>query len=366
MTSAPPHHVFITADTVGGVWTYALDLAAGLRSQNISVTLGVLGPAPSKTQQLAASTVGANLISTGLTPDWLEESPEALRHTSAQVARLASDVGADLVHLNSPALAADAKYASAVVGVCHSCLATWWRAVRGGEMPGSFRWRTELLRLGYRTCDALVAPTKAFAATTAEAYGVQPVVVHNGHAWPTTVALPKEDIVLTSGRLWDEGKNLMALDRAAAFMRGRVEAAGALRGPGGQTASARAVASLGQLDAGDLAQRLRSASVFASLSLYEPFGLGVLEAAQAQCALVLSDIPTFRELWDGAAIFVPHDDVRRVAQTLDRLLGGPDEARRLGALAAARATRFTQEAMVEGTLAIYRSALAARRRGAAA
>ena len=39
-------------------------------------------------------------------------------------------------------------------------------------------------------------------------------------------------------------------------------------------------------------------------ALYEPFGLAVLEAAQAGCALVLSDIPTFRELWDGAALFV--------------------------------------------------------------
>ena len=45
-------------------------------------------------------------------------------------------------------------------------------------------------------------------------------------------------------------------------------------------------------------------AVFVSPALYEPFGLAVLEAAQAGCALVLSDIPTFRELWDGVALFV--------------------------------------------------------------
>ena len=44
--------------------------------------------------------------------------------------------------------------------------------------------------------------------------------------------------------------------------------------------------------------------IFVSVSRYEPFGLAVLEAAHAGCALVLSDIPTFRELWQGAASFV--------------------------------------------------------------
>ena len=40
------------------------------------------------------------------------------------------------------------------------------------------------------------------------------------------------------------------------------------------------------------------------MARYEPFGLAVLEAAQAGMRLVLSDIPSFRELWDGAATFV--------------------------------------------------------------
>jgi glycosyltransferase involved in cell wall biosynthesis len=37
-------------------------------------------------------------------------------------------------------------------------------------------------------------------------------------------------------------------------------------------------------------------------SLYEPFGLAVAEAARAARPLVLSDIPTFRELWGDAAL----------------------------------------------------------------
>ena len=74
-----------------------------------------------------------------------------------------------------------------------------------------------------------------------------------------------------------------------------------------RTASASALAHLqplGELDERTLAGCLSARPVFVSAARYEPFGLAVLEAAQAGCPLVLSDIPTFRELWDGAALFV--------------------------------------------------------------
>lgn len=117
---------------------------------------------------------------------------------------------------------------------------------------------------------------------------------------------------------------------------------------------------LGRLDAAPLRRELERSAVYASLSLYEPFGLGVLEAAQAGCALVLSDIPTFRELWQGAAVFVPAQDEAAVAKALDGLLHDPAAATALGRAAAARAARFSVGAMVEGTLGVYARALAAR------
>ena len=115
-----------------------------------------------------------------------------------------------------------------------------------------------------------------------------------------------------------------------------------------------------------MTEALNAAQVFASLARYEPFGLGVLEAAQAGCALVLSDIPSFRELWRGAAIFVRPDDTAEAAAVMDALLADPDEARRLGALAAERAAACTVEAMTQATLAAYAQALAPRLAGAAA
>ena len=363
MTPPAPRHVLLTADAVGGVWTYALDLAGALAAAGTAVTLAVLGPPPGAAQRQGAAAIkGLKLVETGLPLDWVEHDPERIVAAGRSLAALAAACGADLVHLNSPALAADARFPVPVVGGCHSCLASWWSAVKGDvPMPDGFRWRTDLLTRGYAACDRLIAPSYAFMQATAALYGAVPETVHNGRAAPPGPAFARrEPVVLTSGRLWDEGKNLRTLDLAAGRMRHPVRAAGSLAGPDGPAAAPDHLVWLGQLDAAALRRELERATVFASLSLYEPFGLGVLEAAQAGCALVLSDIPTFRELWQGAAVFVPADDVATIAKVLDDLVDDPDAAAALGAAAAARAERFTVAAMAEGTLRVYAQALAAR------
>ena len=99
-------------------------------------------------------------------------------------------------------------------------------------------------------------------------------------------------------------------------------------------------------------------AILAAPALYEPFGLGVLEAAQAGAALVLGDIPTLRELWDGAATFVDPRDHTDLAHTLRGRLNSRDALRRAGALAQERARAYTVGAMVDGTLAMHRATLA--------
>jgi glycosyltransferase involved in cell wall biosynthesis len=92
----------------------------------------------------------------------------------------------------------------------------------------------------------------------------------------------------------------------------------------------------------------------------------VLEAAQAGCALVLSDIPTFRELWDGAALFVPADDEAAIADAIQGLADDPARRFDVGAAARERARAYSVEAMTDGLLAVYRSLLAKTAETAAA
>lgn len=350
----PPRKILMTADAVGGVWTYALDLASGLAAHGVETTLAVLGPSPAPDQvREAQSVAGLTLIETGLPLDWTAEEPAAIRETAAAIRDLARDLGPDLVHLNSPALAAGG-FPVPVLGVCHSCLATWWSEVKDGPMPPDFVWRTEALWRGLLACDALAAPTASFAAATARAYEIPaPFVVHNGRRSSAGPNTPREPLVFTSGRLWDEGKNVGVLDQAAGLIAAPAYAAGPLGSPSSGKLDLAHLIALGRLPAADIDRWLERASIYASSALYEPFGLGVLEAAQAGCALVLADIPTFRELWEGAALFVDPADPRAYAAAFERLLGDEAEARRLGALAQARARRFTVEQMAQGVLDLY-------------
>jgi glycosyltransferase involved in cell wall biosynthesis len=349
--------ILMTGDAVGGVWRYCLELARGFGFAGVETVLAVLGPppAPEQTAQ-AASIPGLRLVATGLPLDWTAPDEAALREAGAALAGLAGRIGADTVHLHTPALAAEVPWAVPVVAVAHSDVGTWWAAVRGGGMPDDLAWRAAAVGRGLAEADVAVAPSRSFARALARLYrpGRRIAVVHNGRTPMRSPPCPRRAEVLAAGRLWDEGKNIALLDRAAATLGVPVFAAGPLSGPNGAAVTLAHVQALGPLGEAALAARMAAATVFVAPSRYEPFGLAVLEAAQSGMALALADIPAFRELWDGAALFFHPQDPAMLADALGRLLAAP-----LGPAARARAhaARYAAAAMTEATLALHRSLL---------
>src|SRR5688572_22112756 len=114
----PPRRMrlLMTADAVGGVWSYALDLASGLAAHGVETTLAVLGPAPAQDQLAAADAVpGLRLRQTGLALEWLAGSARDLAGSGPVLAALAREVGADLVHLSTAAPAAFAAFPAPVL-----------------------------------------------------------------------------------------------------------------------------------------------------------------------------------------------------------------------------------------------------------
>ena len=160
-------------------------------------------------------------------------------------------------------------------------------------------------------------------------------------------------MVLTAGRLWDRGKNMRVLDDAAALMRTPIDAAGPCAGPDGSQFTATTLRCLGNLTPRDLHRRMAQAAIFAAPSLYEPFGLAVLEAAQTGAPLVLADIPTYRELWSEAAMFVSPADPQAWADALSRLMADEAQRRVLGQAARRRAASYTLEAMLDQVLPLH-------------
>jgi glycosyltransferase involved in cell wall biosynthesis len=110
---------------------------------------------------------------------------------------------------------------------------------------------------------------------------------------------------------------------------------------------------LGPLPHSALIAEMRRAGIFVSPALYEPFGLSVLEAAASGCTLVLADIPTFRELWNGAAFFVDSRDHAALLAALQTL--GSDEPLRdqLQRAARTRARRYSLARMTEAYRDLY-------------
>jgi glycosyltransferase involved in cell wall biosynthesis len=280
----------------------------------------------------------------------------------------------DAVHVNGYAHGALPWRAPSVV-VAHSCVCSWWCAVKGEDAPAVWDRYRDAVAAGLAGAGAVVAPTHAMAdalvrhyaarATTAGGFG--PVrVVPNGR--PAGAYRPgvKEAVVLTAGRLWDEAKNVRAVAAAVdglpwvAYVAG-ADAPPAGAGGGGTGHEAASVRWLGALAPAELAAWMGRAAVYALPARYEPFGLSALEAGLAGCALVLGDVASLREVWGDAALFVAPDAPEQLACVLRTLHADDDYRVELAARARARALTYTPARMAAG----YRDAYAAAARGAA-
>jgi glycogen(starch) synthase len=352
-----PTRVLMTVDAVGGVWRYGLELARGLGDAGTEVILAIMGP-PATPEQLgeAASVGGARVVEGAFDLEWMPGADEDVLRAGKWLMELEKAYSPDLVHLNGYAHAA-LPWQAPVVAVAHSCVLSWWRAVHGEEAPvewDAYRRRTAD---GLRAADLVVAPTRAFLRSIESTYGPElPArVIWNGRTSSGIEAIEKQPIVLAAGRIWDEAKNLQTLASVAKDLPWPVYVAGPgapERGDG--TALARNVRWLGPLASDAIAVWYAQAAIFVAPSRYEPFGLAALEAALAGCALVLGDIPTLRELWVGAALFVPPDDPQQLIYVLGSLIADDELRTTYGRLARKRAATFSAARMV----AAYRSAYA--------
>jgi len=353
-----PRRILMTADAVGGVWSYALDLATELGKKDVATVLAVMGPISAQHREQAAAIPSLTLEAASFKLEWMAGAQADLEGAGAWLLDLARIHQPDLIHLNSyaPALL---PWEAPTVLVAHSCLATWWRSVHGSAPGPEWSAYLDRVRDALAVADMVVAPSRAMLNDLAVVYGKSNLAntraIHNGRDLGRFPASPaKEPFVLCAGRLWDLGKGIGALNKAAAGLDWPVYAAGPLSGPDdGLEIEFPGLIHLGSLPATDLAEWMRHAAVFCSPSLYEPFGLAVLEAAMSGAALVLSDIPTFRELWDGAAVFVPPADTECLRHTLRQLIGQQDRIAELGRAARVRSFEYTLARSVRGYAELY-------------
>jgi glycosyltransferase involved in cell wall biosynthesis len=363
LRTAAPELVLMTADTLGGVWSYAMDLAGGLAHAGTRTVLASMGRRPSEAQRADAAAVpGLILEESSFALEWMPGADDEVRRAGEWLLDLERRYLPDIVHLNGYAHAALPWRAPCIV-VAHSCVPSWWLAVHGEQPTGSWHRQIDMVAQGLAAADVVVAPTAAHLRAIETIYGVCPGAraIHNGIDPAPLRNGPKREVIFSAGRVWDAGKNVRALDEVAASLRWPVVIAGDWRQPDGGGEPPSQVLCLSVLDRAKVRDWLAEASIYASPACYEPFGLGALEAALSECALVLGDIPTLRELWSEAALFVPPGDHQALRARLTDLIERPSLRAHLGRRARARGLRYSLERMTQGYLAAYADAAAPSR-----
>ena len=355
MAAEPAASVLLTADTVGGVWTYAMELAGALARRGVQVHLASMGAPVAGHQRAQVHEVpGLTLHESHWRLEWMADPWDDVDRAGDWLLALEAELRPYVVHLNQFAFGA-LPFTAPTLLVAHSCVLSWWRAVHGTAAPHSWTAYRDRVAQGLAGADLVAAPTRAMLDTLAQNYGHQgPVaVLPNGRDASAFRAASKQPVILAAGRFWDEAKNLAALEAVAPALPWPVHVAGSCEAPDGQRRQPRTVRTLGVLSPAALASEMAGAAIYALPARYEPFGLSILEAALSGCALVLGDIPSLRETWGAAARYVPPNDHAALQATLAGLIDHPVERARLGRAARRRALDFSQQRMAQSTLDAY-------------
>ena len=122
---------------------------------------------------------------------------------------------------------------------------------------------------------------------------------------------------------------------------------------------------LGWVSGAELEGLYALASVFVFPSLYEGFGLPVLEAMRRGVPVACSNRSSLPEVAGDAALLFDPEDPRAITAAIERLLRDPAEAQRLRSAGREQAARFTWAATARATVASYERALGRRTVGSA-
>ncbi len=347
----------MTADSLGGVWSYALEVIEGLQQRRIEVVLATMGaPLSAAQRDQLAGFPQVICCESAYRLEWMDDPWEEVDQAGEWLLSLARKFQPEVIHLNGFTHGA-LPWNAPVLIVAHSCVLSWWKAVKGTPPPERYAEYQERVAGGLNAASLVVAPTAAMLMALHKHYALKApaCVISNGRNAAPFQPGEKEHVIFSAGRLWDEAKNIALLEAIAPRLSWPVRVAGERCSPGQESPRQHFtnVQSLGALPAGALAAELARASIYAAPARYEPFGLTVLEAAMAGCALVLSDVPSLRETWKGAAIFLSPDEPEAWRRTLDALIRDAQRRSTLGALARLRAQAFSADAMVQRYLVAY-------------
>lgn len=295
--------------------------------------------------------------------------------------RLAAQVGADVAHV--PYWGAPLRSPVPLVVTVHDLIPLIVPAYRGGFLA---RLYTGLVAASARGANAVITdsdasqddilqhlqinPERLFAVPLAAGESYQP---QTGSLVDMGIRkkydLPPEYILYLGG--YDVRKNIQMLLRAFAYVIKGHDIPLVLAGRLPETITPRLtdvkaliaelgledhVQVIGWIDEADKPALYRMASVFIYPSLYEGFGLPVLEAMSCGTPVVGLARSSVPEIVGDAGFLVEPDDVRHMAGSILSILVQPDLAAELRQKGLARAAGFNWQSTAHKTFAVYMQA----------
>jgi glycogen synthase len=356
-------HVLVTADSIGGVWTYTRELVCGLLNRGHQVTLVSFGKMPTSGQAFWVNQKKLVYYPTKYPLEWMHDSKAGIEESEKYLQRIIADTRPDVLHSSQYCYGALECGIPKIV-VAHSDVVSWWKSVHGNEPPDSawMRWYRSIVSAGLAHADMVVSPSAWMLEALRESYEGpnRARVIYNGRTEKLFHPSKRKSVnVLSVGRVWDEAKQIrLLLERKH---RVPIRIAGPAEHPDKAISSAdlnfgNNFQFCGEQDEKQLSALYSEAAAYAATSRYEPFGLAPVEAALSRCALIANDIPVFRELWGDSAFYFKRNDPDDLARAISIL--AEDTSRRRAyaeqAYDCAR-TRFSSERMVADYEELYQS-----------
>jgi glycosyltransferase involved in cell wall biosynthesis len=316
--------ILMTADTIGGVWTYAFELAKCLDKYGIEVHLACMGKLLSADQLLLVKDIkNLSIHSSNYKLEWMKDPWEDIEKAGNWLLELERYIQPDIIHLNNY-VHGNLNWHAPVVMVAHSCVFTWWKSVKGENPPEDWKLYFKKVKEGLRTADLVIGVSQHYLNEIIKIYGPLKLsrVIHNGLNPDDYFIREKKSMIIGMGRVWDEGKNLKMLSSISKKVNWSVFIAGSLNlaDNKAQNSNEKNDIFLGQLSQCQIKYCLSEASIYVLPAKYEPFGLSALEAALSGCVLVLADIPTLKEIWGDAAVYFDVHNVKELESVINKLI----------------------------------------------
>ena len=153
--------ILMTTDTVGGVWTYALELTRALQTHDVDVLLATMGPHPNSAQREQAFSIpNLTLFKSEYKLEWMPDCWSDVTHAGNWLLHLENRLQPDVIHLNGYAHA-KLPWQRPTLVAGHSCVFSWWQAVHGETPPAEWQRYKDEVSSGLLAADRVVTPSAA-------------------------------------------------------------------------------------------------------------------------------------------------------------------------------------------------------------